>query len=331
MQDFPLLLPQVDQSVPKVGQRRKAGVPRRRRRRIGHPHRPQHQHHAQIQRRLHRKVPEKPQLRYQNAANGRPNHPRAGDGQRVDGVGVADGPARHRVGHHHLLNGHRNGQANAGDDDIGVGVPQPHQVAVHQDGEGQGQDGAERLGGHRQFAAIQAVAQGAGDGVDHQAGQDVEAAGRQHQQAADAGAGRQFLDQPADAEQLHPLRAERKKVAEPQQPEIPVGQPGVDGMQAGQSGAVSSQKRDGLFVIPAVGVFVIPAQAGIWLRRQCHVAGNRQPGAYCAYAARLSISDGPAGAGGICGIGENRVICITIDGRGRRTQKGRRRQRSCIG
>ena len=198
-------------------------------------HGQQHEHHAQVQRRFQGEVPEVAQGSDEYPAHEGAEDARAGDGQRVDGVSVDQGLAGHGVGDEHLLHGLGDGQAGAGDEDVGVGVPGPDEVAGDEKGEGQGQGGAEGLQGDDQLAAVQAVAEDAGDGVDQQAGQGVDGADRHHQQAADARSLRQPLDQPADAQQLEPLGGEPAEVGEPQQAEVAVFQPGVQGVQAGQS------------------------------------------------------------------------------------------------
>ena len=214
LEEGALTAPNVSQTLHHVGQGRAAlssiaGTVK------GGPQRKDHRHVGQIQHSFDDEIPEIPQGEYEDAAHKRPDDAGAGDGQHVGGHGVAEHFPGHGASDEGLAHGLGHGTAGAGQDYIQVGVPHGHAPGQHQQGEAQCQSGHHQLQRDDQPAPVEAVAEDAAPGADHQAGQGVDAAHGDHQQTGDGGTFRQVADQPTHAQQLYPLGVVGEEITAP--------------------------------------------------------------------------------------------------------------------
>ena len=232
LEDFALLLPQVQDAVAEVGDGsepsfgslgHRGGVPQ--------PHRHQKEHHGEIEGALQGEVPEVAQPEDEQSADEGAEDTGAGYCQHIDGIGVAYRLAGHGVGDEHLLQGLGYGQEGARDEDIGVGVPGSDVFAVDEEGEPEGEDRTHPLYRHHQLAAVEPVPQHAGERVDKEAREGVDGANADHQQAAYLGVRGQVLDQPPHAQQLQPRCRVGTEVGAPKQPEVREAEERVEGLE----------------------------------------------------------------------------------------------------
>ena len=222
----PLLILNIAQPRQHTRHRRLPG--RRPLRAVGQLHRQQHQHNQHIQRRLQKEIPLEPQQGNQQPANGRRNNPRAGIHHPVQRQSPGQRIPRHRIGYHRLPHRLDNRMGNAGYGHIDERMPPAQRpprrfarpiAADNQQGKQNGRHRHRRLGNHHQLAPVNAVAQHPGPRPDNQYRNRADTHRRAGQQGV---AVRQLQHQPTDGQHLQPLRANGKKVPNPDEPEIPI-------------------------------------------------------------------------------------------------------------